>query len=137
VTRTKRSPHDDVYARIGPSKIHGVGVRAIRDIPAGTLVFRGESERIVWVLRTRVRRLPKAIRDLYEDFGALSGSWLGVPPSLNSLSVGWYVNHADRPNLEAGDDGRFRALRRIRMGEELTADYRTFADEPLPFTPKG
>ena len=137
MTRTKRSPHDDVYARIGPSKIHGVGVRAIRDIPAGTLVFRGESERIVWVLRTRVRRLPKAIRDLYEDFGALSGSWLGVPPSLNSLSVGWYVNHADRPNLEAGDDGRFRALRRIRMGEELTADYRTFADEPLPFTPKG
>ena len=109
---------------------------AIRDIPAGTLVFCGESERIVWVSRTRVRRLPKAIRDLYEDFAALSGAWLGVPPSLNRLSVGWYVNHADRPNLDAGDDGRFRALRRIRTGEELTADYRTFAEEPLPFRPR-
>jgi len=61
---TKRAPHDAVYARIGPSSIHGVGVIAIRDIPAGTVVFRGESERIVWVSRTRVRRLPKAIRDL-------------------------------------------------------------------------
>jgi SET domain-containing protein len=132
----KRAPHDDVYARIGLSSIHGVGVIAIRNIPVGTLVFRGESERIVWVSRARLRRLPKAIRDLYEDFAALSGAWLGVPPSLNRLSVGWYVNHADRPNLGAGDDGRFRSLRRIRKGEELTADYRTFADEPLPFTPR-
>jgi SET domain-containing protein len=46
------------------------------------------------------------------------------------------VNHSDRPNVEAGDDGRFRALRRIRKGEELTADYRTFVDEALPFTPQ-
>ena len=133
---SKPKPHDDVYARIGLSSIHGVGVIAIRDIPAGTLVFRGESERIVWVSRARVRRLPKALRDLYEDFAALSGAWLGVPPSLNRLSVGWYVNHADRPNLAAGDDGRFRALRRIPKGEELTADYRTFTDEPLPFRPR-
>lgn len=129
-------PHDGVYARIGLSRVHGVGVRAIRDIPAGTLVFRGESGRVAWVSRAAVRRLPKALRALYEDFGIVSGDRLGVPPSLNRLSVGWYVNHSDRPNVEAGDDGRFRALRRIRKGGELTADYRTFVDEPLPFRPK-
>jgi SET domain-containing protein len=83
-----------------------------------------------------VRRLPKAVRALYEDFGIVSGEQLGVPPNLNMLSAGWYVNHSDRPNVEAGDDGCFRALRRIRKGEELTADYRTFVDEPLPFRPK-
>ena len=129
-------PHEGVYARIGLSRVHGVGVRAIRDIPAGTLVFRGESGRVAWVSRAWVRRLPKALRSLYEDFGIVSGDRLGVPPSLNRLSVGWYVNHSDRPNVEAGDDGRFRALRRIRKGEELTADYRTFVDEPLPFRSK-
>jgi SET domain-containing protein len=132
----KRAPHDGVYARIGPSRIHGVGVRAIRDIPAGTLVFLGESERIVWMKRAEVRRMPTAIRALYEDFGMVDGEHIGVPPTLNMLSVGWYVNHSDRPNVEAGDDGRFRALRRIRKGEELTADYRTFVDEPLPFRPR-
>ena len=67
------TPHDGVYARIGPSRIHGVGVRAIRDIPAGTLMFQGESERVAWVSRATVRRLPKAIRALYEDFGIVSG----------------------------------------------------------------
>lgn len=131
-----KAPHDGVYARIGPSRIHGVGVRAVRDIPAGTLVFVGESERVVWASRAAVRRLPKAIRALYEDFGMVSGDRIGVPPSLNMLSVGWYVNHSNRPNIEAGDDGRFRAVRRIRKGEELTADYRTFVDEALPFTPR-
>jgi SET domain-containing protein len=134
---TKRpTPHHGAYTRIGPSRLHGVGVIAIRDIPAGTRVFRGESERVVWVSRAAVRRLPRAVRALYEDFGMVDGRRLGVPPNLNRLSVGWYVNHADLPNVEAGDDGRFRALRRIRAGEELTADYRTFVDEPLAFRPR-
>lgn len=132
----RRPPHEHVYARIARSRTHGVGVRAIRAIPARTLVFRGESERVVWVSRAAVRRLPAAIRALYEDFGMVWGDRLGVPPSLNGLSVGWYVNHSDRPNVEAGEDGRFRALRRIRKGEELTADYRTFVDEALPFVPR-
>jgi SET domain-containing protein len=128
-------PHEGVYARIGRSRLHGVGVVAIRDIPAGALVFRGESERVAWVSRAAVRRLPAEIRSLYEDFGMVWGDRIGVPPSLNMLSVGWYVNHSDRPNVEAGDDARFRTLRRIRKGEELTADYRTFVDEALPFRP--
>ena len=131
-----RLPHDGVYTRIGRSRTHGVGVIAIRDIPKGTLVFEGESELVVWVSRAAVRRMPKAIRALYEDFGMVWGDRIGVPPTLNMLSVGWYVNHADVPNVEAGDDGRFRTLRRIRRGEELTADYRTFVDEPLPFRPR-
>lgn len=133
MTTRRRAPHDGVFARIGPSRVHGVGVLAVVDIPAHTLVFRGEDERAVWVRRSRVRRLPPAVRALYEDFGMVDGAWLGVPANLNRLSVGWYVNHSERPNLVAGDDGRFRSLRRIGAGEELTADYRTFADEPLPF----
>jgi hypothetical protein len=132
----RRSPHDGVYARIGFSRVHGVGVLAIRDIPAGTMVFRGESERVVWVSRAAVRRLPTAVRQLYEDFGMVWGDRIGVPPTLNMLSVGWYVNHSDHPNVEAGEDARFRTLRRIRKGEELTADYRTFTDEELPFKPR-
>lgn len=130
-------PHDGVFARIGRSRRHGVGVLAIVDIPAHTLVFAGEDERAVWVRCRDVRALPPPLRALYEDFGMLDGAWLGVPRSFNRLSVGWYVNHSPRPNLVAGDDGRFRTLRRVRAGEELTADYRTFADAPLPFRPRG
>jgi hypothetical protein len=125
-----------VYARIGLSRVHGVGVIAIRDIPVGTWVFQGEDERVVWVSRAYVRRLRPAIRRLYEDFAMLWGKRLGVPRTLNMLSVGWYLNHSETPNVEADDDGRFHALRKIRKGEELTADYRTFADERITFRVK-
>lgn len=133
MARNRPLPHDGVYARIGVSRLHGVGAIAVRAIPKGELVFRGEDERAVWLSRAYVRSLPPKVRALYEDFGMVDGERIGVPVNLNQLSVGWYVNHADTPNLVAGDDGRFRALRRIRTGEELTADYRTFCDEPLGF----
>ena len=133
----RRSPHDEVYARIGRSRIHGVGVLAIRDIPRGTRLFRGEDERVVWVRRVRIRRLPRELRKLYTDFGMAWGERIGVPPTLNMLSVGWYLNHSYRPNVEADEDGRFHALRRIRKGEELTADYRTFSDDDLTFRSMG
>lgn len=132
-----RVPHDGVYARIGLSKVHGVGAIAIREIPKGALIFRHEIERVTWVSRAWVRRLPIETRRLYEDFGMLDGEKIGVPPNLNNLSVGWYLNHSERPNTEAGDDGRFRALRRIRKDEELTADYRTFSEDELEFRPLG
>lgn len=130
-------PHTGVFTRIGRSRRHGVGVIAIVDIPAGTRLFAGEDERVVWRRRRDVARLPPAQRALYEDFGIVDGAWIGVPRSLNRLSVGWYVNHSESPNAVAGDDGRFRSVRRIRRGEEVTADYRTFVDEPLPFRPRG
>jgi hypothetical protein len=129
----RRTPHDDVYARIGRSRIHGVGVLAIRDIPRDTRLFRGEDERVVWVHVTRIRRLPVELRRLYTDFGMAWGQRIGVPRTLNMLSVGWYLNHSARPNTRCDEDGRFYALRRIRKGEELTADYRTFSDDDLTF----
>ena len=131
--RTRRRPHDDVYARIGRSRIHGVGVLAIRDIPRGTQLFRGEDERVVWVRLAAIRRLPLELRKLYTDFGMAWGKRIGVPRTLNMLSVGWYLNHSGRPNTRCDEDGRFYALRRIRKGEELTADYRTFSDDDLTF----
>src|SRR5262245_42749051 len=135
-TRRRRAPHAGVYARIGRSRIHGVGVLAIRIIPAGTEIFRGEDERVVWVPRAKVSRLPVELKRLYTDFGMSWGRRIGVPRTLNMLSVGWYLNHSERPNCEADEDGRFYRLRRIRKGEELTADYRTFADDWIAFGTK-
>src|SRR5215472_17345255 len=94
--RPRPRPHDDLYARIGRSRIHGVGVLAIRDIPRGTRLFRGEDERVVWVSLGDIRRLPLEVRRLYTDFGMAWGQRIGVPRTLNMLSVGWYLNHSAR-----------------------------------------
>ena len=42
--------------------------------------IQGESERVRWVPRAAVRKMPKAVRALYEDFGMVSGTMIGVPP---------------------------------------------------------
>ena len=88
---------------------------------------------------TPARRLARAIGDFSAVVGiSEDGDEIDVDAlSLIAEPVGWYLNHSDRPNVAADESGRFHSLRRIRKGEELTADYRTFTEERLPFRPKG
>lgn len=45
------------------------------------------------------------------------------PPSFRSIDIGWYLNHSDNPNLEAGT---YKTLRKIAKDEELTINYHNF-----------
>ena len=38
------------------------------------------------------------------------------------MSIGWYLNHSSRPNVQI-DGLSARAVRAIRAGAELTVDY--------------
>ena len=68
-----------------------------------------------------VRRLLASLF-LPDDDGAFRVPVLGA----NLVDIGSYLNHSDRPNMRTADGHRFVAKRRIRAGEELTVDYRTF-----------
>lgn len=130
-------PHEHVYVRLGPSPIHGVGVFAVRDIPRGTPVFGDDDQPVIRVPARLVRRLRAESRTLYEDFCVLRGNEYLCPPSFNLLTVSWYLNHSDTPNTRCDQDLRFVATKRIRKGEEVTADYRTYSDDPLPSALNG
>jgi hypothetical protein len=126
----KRSkPHDGAYVRLRPSKIHkgGVGVFAIRPIPEGKCIFVGESEQLIW---TDEKSLPKTecLRKLYADFGVIRGKRYATPVNFNSIGPGWYLNHSDRPNVRCDENLSFISIRRIRTGEELTANYAKYSD---------
>jgi hypothetical protein len=129
-TRPQR-PHGGVFVRLRPSKIHdgGVGVFAIRPIPKGANVFSGESEKLVWTADTK---LPKraSLKKLYTDFGVLRGSKYATPVNFNSIGPGWYLNSSDKPNVRCDENFDFIALRKIRTGEELTANYADYSDDP-------
>jgi hypothetical protein len=93
------SPHSGVFVRLMPSKIHkgGVGVFAIKRIPAGTRLFSDENEEIVWIPTTT---LPKngPLRTLYDDFAIIKGSRYGCPVSFNRLTPAWFLNETKKPN---------------------------------------
>jgi hypothetical protein len=124
-----QQPHHGVFVRLRPSKldIGGVGVFAIRPIPMGTNIFRGESERVVW---TDSKSLPKEkqIKRLYTDFGVLRDDRFATPISFNSTGPGWYVNRSNRPNVKCDENLDFIAIRDIKAGEELSADYAQYSD---------
>jgi hypothetical protein len=78
-------PHYRVYTRLGPSRVHGVGVFAICKIKMGTPIFYGDDEEMIWVEKARLRGLPKEIRRLYEDFCVVTekGRVYGCPRNFN------------------------------------------------------
>jgi SET domain-containing protein len=127
---TKHLPHEGVYTRLKPSKIHGVGVIAIRDIPKGTSVFTEDDDDIVWIDKKEIVDLPPPLRKFYDDFCIVKRDKYGCPKNFNKLTIAWYLNSSDKPNVAADENYRFYALRDIKAGEELTADYSTYSDEP-------
>jgi len=123
-----KPPHFGVYTRIGPSKIHGVGIVAIRPIRKGTYIFFPDDDRLHWVKATELRHLPKEIRKLYKDFCIKKGEKYGCPVNFNKLTPAWFLNRSTSPNVAIDDDYRFYALKNIAKGEELTANYRTYSE---------
>jgi SET domain-containing protein len=126
----KTLPHEDVWTRLKPSKIHGVGVFAIRDIRKGTDVFPHDDQPVIWIDKKWIERLSTPLKRFYDDFCIVKGDKYGCPKHFDTLTNSWYLNHSDDPNVAADENYRFYALRDIKTGEELTADYRAYSDEP-------
>lgn len=112
------------HVEVRNSGIHGLGVFAVRDIPAGTLlgVYAGR------------RYAPDEIDAMSWDdrltylFGLSDGSVIDGAQGGNATR---HLNHACQPNCEAvefdDDDGglavRIETTQPIRAGDELFLDY--------------
>lgn len=104
---------------VGPSKIHGVGIFAIKDIPKGGKLFSDMSPRFY---ETSVGNLGKLMPEVRERIAShsptLEANGCFIYPTCFYQA---FMNHADDPNCDATVDV---ALRDIKAGEEVTEDYR-------------
>ena len=123
-----------VFCRVARSKIHGVGVIAIRAIPAGINPMKDdrdcEFEEIPIDAIRNDPEIPEAVKSLVTDFcpEREEDGVFDVPNhSLNGIGIAWYLNHSKTPNMEERD-GDFFTLREIAEGEELTVDYGTYGE---------
>jgi hypothetical protein len=121
-------PHEGVVTRLGRSRIHGIGVFAIRQIQKGAKIFSGDLDEMIWIEKGDVKAVPKGIRQLYEDFAVLKAGRYGCPRSFNRLTTSWFLNNSKNPNVGCDENYDFFALRTIRPGEELTADYSKYSE---------
>ncbi len=125
----RKLPHDAVYTRLKPSRLHGVGVFAIKDIPKGTYIFEPDDDSLASVRAEETRSLEPALQQLYKDFSVLQGDTYECPSSFNRLTPAWYLNTSKDPNVAADLSLKFYAVRFIGAGEELTTDYSAYSDD--------
>lgn len=123
-------PHYKVYTRISVSSVHkgGVGIVAIADIPKDEFIFHPDNDDLVWLEEKTLDGLPENIKKLYDDFCVKKGDLVGCPVNFNKLTPAWYLNNSTKPNVYSDENLRFKALRDIKNGEELTADYSKYSD---------
>jgi SET domain-containing protein len=111
--------NERVVVRIGCSKIHGVGVIAVKDIPKGTKLYLDNVPEVYSLPYDKFDLLDKEVREL------LVGRW---PQIVNGSKFIYpdvryqaYCNHSETPNYDIKTD---TTLKKIKKGEEITEDYR-------------
>ena len=126
----------NVYCRLKASP-QGVGVFAVRDIPAGANPFmelKANENEWIKVPENEIyedRKIPEAVKLMVEDFFIWRNGFIYFPPlGMNEIGIGYYVNHSKNPNLR-GENKEFITLREVKAGEELTADYETYTDTDI------
>jgi SET domain-containing protein len=125
---------DNIYCRLRPSKIQGVGVFAIKKIPKGTKIFEGVRKIKFINISPKIifqnKKINPAVKKMVKDFFVIFEKELYLPNcSLNKIDISFYVNHSENPNIAAKDGEIFFAIRNIKKGEEITANYKEYCDE--------
>lgn len=120
-------PHRNLYTRLKASS-KGVGVFAIREIPEATKLFVGDVGETVQIPVSEVDKLKDAeLRRMYYDFCPVVDKVFVAPVDFNQMTMGWYLNHSDDPNVQIVELLQFVTCRFIRVGEEVTANYATYS----------
>ena len=123
----------NIYVRLQPSAVHGVGVFAIKDIPQNFTIFPSNC---TWekVKKSSLLYLSEPELKYFDDF-FVSEKDNFYMPSLHPqyIDISFYINHDNfDPNVRYDNDsGDFVTIKHINIGEELFYDYNSVEDADL------
>jgi len=118
----------NVYCRIKPSKINGVGVFAIKNIPKNINPFQKLTKSKWLKLNINLmKKIDKNVLNMIKGFFAIKkdGTFWAPKGGLNDINISFFMNNSNNPNVNIlGDE--FKTYRIIKKGEELTINYLDF-----------
>lgn len=124
----------DIYCRIKPSKKHGVGVFAIRDIPKNVNPFKITGaecvkSRVLNVKEDELKKVDPEVMRMINDFYYNDNGVYGIPyRGLNANDITYYINTSSNPNLGLVNNKNcsmveFITLKKVKKGQELLINY--------------
>jgi hypothetical protein len=129
---------NNIYCRIGVSKISGVGVIAIKDIPPNTNPFSTFKKRKINIIELAKDELitngiSNDIISLVNDFYGDNGIYYVNEYGPNDINVSYYMNHSENNNIDLIDDGSeyygFISNQFISKGSELCINYKHYKED--------
>lgn len=123
---------EETYVTLRPSPTHGIGVFALRDIPAGCrTIFAKDNGGWIKLSFEEVDKLPDHSKDFIETYYLYDETHYFIPDhGCKIMDMASYLNHSAMPNLISVNDGAcFEALRVIHKGEELLIDYGSIVND--------
>jgi SET domain-containing protein len=129
----------NTYCRLRASKLEGVGVFAIRDIPKGKNPFLGIKNAKWHKFNIKeLKRFDKEILKMIDDFFVIEKDGeVYIPETVfNGMDVSFFLNNSENPNLKVLGGGKdealnFKTIKRIKKGEELLVSYATYDEKYL------
>ena len=107
-----------IKANLGLSKIHGIGVIAVRSISKGDKIYADKLPNVYHIPYGSINKLfPEAKKIILERWPSIINGSKFIYPDARLLS---FMNHSLEPNYDPETD---TALRKIEVGEEITENY--------------
>ena len=121
-----------VFVKLKPSKIQGVGVFALRDIPKNTYLFQSWNDDSGYysIEESKLQTLPKELYSHIKDIFLYSPEFPKDTNTYIQLTKGchwiyttpYYFVNSDIKNYNIDKD-TFKTTRDIKVGEEILSNY--------------
>lgn len=122
---------EKIYCKLAPSKIHGIGVFAIKTIPKGTNPFKDSYMAQDSILIKKSKIGCEKIKSLLNDYHPNStegDEYQIVSQYPNQLLWTNYINYSDTPNVILRENGEWETVVEIKEGEEILENPKEFFD---------
>ncbi len=99
-------------------------------MPKGTNPFRRATEfKLVKFKMDEFKKLIPSVKKMVLDFFSQEKGSVLIPDiGVNAIDISFFMNHSTNPNVAYDKRDDFITKRRIKKGEELTVDYKSFSD---------
>src|SRR5438552_628339 len=111
---------EELDLMLKPSKISGIGVFATRFLPKGARLY-GDSHLRRFLIK--IAESNPLLQLFCEKYCVLTNEAYICPVDFRAMSIIWYLNHSDTPNLTLDHTSWF-LNQDIQEDEELTISYK-------------